>query len=204
MISASVEAFFDAKTINDAIAKGKLRWLQSTAAILRREAIKEAKATAGRIQDSRLHKRRMRKVERSIRYALEEAGAVIGPSNEASRYAAETGERYEFGVAKTGRNPRHRTLQVGHGGPIRYASRGDKGNTVKPVKRPYGNPRKRIKVAYTRLDSGKQVARAQRILEEVYGPAMIPIDYPKLEFMRKTLEKNKALIAQGFEGAVRG
>jgi len=80
------------------------------------------------------------------------------------------------------KNPRRRVRKVGSGGEIRLGGRPCR--TTRPVLDRHGAT---VQVTYARLRTGAQVARANRLNEQLYGPALYMATYPPRPFMGPAL-----------------
>jgi hypothetical protein len=80
------------------------------------------------------------------------------------------------------RNRRRRFREVGQGGEVRVGGRPSR--TTKPVQDRRGNV---VWVTYARLRSAAQAARANRLNEELYGPASYMATYPPRPYMGPAL-----------------
>jgi hypothetical protein len=89
---------------------------------------------------------------------------------------------HEFGGRVLVRNRRRRFRQVGQGGEVRVGSQ--PGRTTKPAQDRQGRI---VQVTYARLRTAAQVARANRLNEELYGPASYAATYPPRPFMGPAL-----------------
>ena len=105
---------------------------------------------------------------------------VIGPVRLSSRVNVPA--LHEYGGRRVVRNPRRRVRKVGAGGEIRVGGRACR--TTKPVQDRHGST---VQVTYARLRTGAQVARANRLNEQLYGPASYMATFPPRPFMGPAL-----------------
>ncbi|HUU36419.1 MAG TPA: hypothetical protein VMW48_20280 [Vicinamibacterales bacterium] len=89
---------------------------------------------------------------------------------------------HEFGGRMVLRNRRRRTRKVGSGGEIRIGGRPCR--TTRSTQARHGNT---VQVTYARLRTGAQVARANDLNEQLYGPASYIATYPPRPFMAPVL-----------------
>jgi hypothetical protein len=89
---------------------------------------------------------------------------------------------HEYGGRVFIRNRRRRFREVGQGGEVRVGGR--PGRTTKPVQDRHGRI---VQVTYARLRTGDQAARANRLNEELYGPASYMATYPPRPYMGPAL-----------------
>ena len=90
----------------------------------------------------------------------------------------------EFGGRATIRNKRRRLRRIGSGGEIRIG--GPISRTTKPTTDQDGNT---VQVTYARIVTGAQVARANQLQEQLYGPAVKVVFIEKRPFMGPALAK---------------
>lgn len=109
-------------------------------------------------------------------------GIVVGPVGFARGSGAP--RILEFGGRAAIRNKRRRIRRIGSGGEVRIG--GPASSTTKPTTDQHGNT---VQVTYATLSSGAMVDRANRLNEELYGPAAKVVYVGPRPFMAPALAK---------------
>lgn len=138
-------------------------------------------------------------LRRSVEFAYEprDRSVLIGPIG---LFSSPVPRTHEFGGTLRIKNPRRVKRKLGGGGPLRVVTAGARGTTVKPVVR----DSMQRHVAYAKLFTTAQVARAEKIETGLYGPMFIgDAKYPARPYMRPALEVSRPHIAKFWQNAVR-
>lgn len=139
-------------------------------------------------------------IKNRLLYAWDEStlkSAVIGPEFDQSRSKhSEVPGLLEHGGTTTIRVDRSKTRRLGGSGEIRLG--GAIGPTSRVVKTNAGKVRT---VTYAKLKTEDQVARANRINMEIFGPVSREVSIAARPYMQPALEKNRDRLDSAFTAA---
>jgi len=123
-------------------------------------------------------------------------GIVVGPVG----FSRSSGAPHilEFGGRATVRNKRRRIRKIGGGGEVLIG--GPISGTTRPTTDQHGNT---VQVTYARMVSGAQVARANQLNEQLYGPARKVVYVEARPFMGPALAKATPEIPRMWQRSVR-
>jgi len=193
-VKFNTESWFNSKTVTDKVDQAKIKALSRQGAAVRTTAKRSMRyRTSQKTQEEqksagtrkRIHKSKpskpgtpphaikphpfMRKLS-DFSYDQATESVVVGPLP----FRVAKGvvpPLHEFGGTKKIRNPRRRKRRIGSGGEISVT----------------GGKRKRVR--YIKLRTAAQVARANRLNEQLYGSEYITGKYAPRPFMRPALTK---------------
>jgi hypothetical protein len=208
VVAFGCKSQFDDGPVRQKVRAGNIESLGHGGAAIRRSAkssIKKRKKPAAKGTPPHTQTRRL---PRSLLYAVERNRefAVVGPASRFGRNVHKVAALHEFsGFVGKFRNPRRRIRKLGGGGEVAIATRRRRrrGRFVKDnaaLKTLRGTRQGNVRVQFAKLRTPRQVRKANRINEELYGPLTSQANYPKRPFLGPALKRVAPRLPEHWRG----